>query len=37
MDIILNGSKEPIEYTVISSTRSKNVMATGLDDDISLF
>ena len=28
---------ERIEYTVISSTRSKTVMATGLDDDISLF
>ena len=30
-------NKERIEYTVISSTRSKTVMATGLDDDISLF
>lgn len=28
---------EPIEYTVISSTRSKMVMETGLDDDVSLF
>lgn len=28
---------EPIEYTVISSTRSKAVMETGLDDDVSLF
>lgn len=28
---------ERIEYTIVSSTRSKNVMATGLDDDISLF
>lgn len=28
---------EPIEYTVISSTRSKTVMETGLDDDVSLF
>lgn len=28
---------EKIEYTIISSTRSKTVMATGLDDDISLF
>ncbi len=28
---------EPIEYVVISSTRSKIVMETGLDDDVSLF
>lgn len=28
---------EKIEYTIISSTRSKTVMTTGLDDDISLF
>ena len=28
---------ERIEYTVISSTRSKVVMETGLDDDVSLF
>ena len=28
---------ERIEYTIISSTRSKTVMDTGLDDDISLF
>ena len=28
---------ERIEYTIISSTRSKTVMTTGLDDDISLF
>ena len=28
---------ETIEYTVISSTRSKAVMETGLDDDVSLF
>jgi hypothetical protein len=27
----------PIEYTVISSTKSKVVMDTGLDDDIKLF
>ena len=32
---ILN--KETIEYTVISSTRSKVVMETGLDDDTNLF
>ena len=30
-------NKERIEYTVISSTRSKVVMETGLDDDVSLF
>lgn len=30
-------NKEPIEYTVISSTRSKVVMETGLDDDVNLF
>jgi hypothetical protein len=30
-------NKETIEYTVISSTRSKVVMETGLDDDINLF
>lgn len=28
---------ERIEYTIISSIRSKTVMTTGLDDDISLF
>lgn len=28
---------ERIEYTVISSTRSKNVMNTGVDDDVNLF
>ena len=28
---------ERIEYTIISSTQSKTVMTTGLDDDISLF
>ena len=28
---------ERIEYTIISSTRSKTVMTTGLDNDISLF
>lgn len=27
----------PIEYTVVSSTRSKDVMNTGLDDDVDLF
>jgi hypothetical protein len=30
-------NKELIEYTIISSTRSKTVMTTGLDDDVSLF
>lgn len=30
-------NKEQIEYTIISSTRSKTVMTTGLDDDVSLF
>ena len=30
-------NKERIEYTVISSTRSKTVMETGLDDDVNLF
>ena len=30
-------NKTPIEYTIISSTRSKVVMETGLDDDVSLF
>ena len=30
-------NKEPIEYIVISSTRSKTVMQTGIDDDTSLF
>ena len=28
---------ELIEYTIISSTRSKTVMTTGLDDDVKLF
>jgi hypothetical protein len=27
----------PIEYTVVSSTRSKDVMNTGLDDEVDLF
>ena len=30
-------NKEQIEYTIISSTRSKPVMTTGLDDNVSLF
>lgn len=30
-------NKSPIEYTVISSTKSKETMETGLDDDINLF
>lgn len=30
-------NKEKIEYTVISSTRSKVVMETGIDDDVKLF
>ena len=30
-------NKERIEYTVISSTRSKVIMETGLDDNVSLF
>ena len=30
-------NKEQIEYTIISSTRSKTVMTTGLDDNVSLF
>lgn len=30
-------NKTPIEYTVISSTRSKTTMETGIDDDINLF
>jgi len=30
-------NKDVIEYTVISSTRSKVVMETGLDDDVNLF
>ena len=30
-------NKTPIEYTVVSSTRSKDVMNTGLDDDVDLF
>ena len=29
--------KTPIEYTVISSTRTKIVMGTGIDDDVELF
>ncbi len=29
--------KEPIEYTIISSTKSKETMETGLDDDINVF
>ena len=28
---------EPIEYTIISSTKSKATMETGLDDDINVF
>jgi exonuclease V gamma subunit len=27
----------PIEYTVISSTRTKSAMETGIDDDVELF
>ena len=27
----------PIEYTVISSTKTKNTMETGIDDDVQLF
>ena len=27
----------PIEYTVISSTKAKNTMETGIDDDVQLF
>ena len=30
-------NKTPIEYTVISSTRSKEVMKSGVDDDVELF
>ena len=30
-------NKEKIEYTVISSTKSKTVMATGIDDNVDLF
>lgn len=30
-------NKTPIEYTVISSTQSKQVMETGLDDNVNLF
>lgn len=30
-------NKEPIEYTVISSTRTKTTMETGVDDDVDLF
>ena len=30
-------NKNPIEYTVISSTKSKQTMETGLDDDVDLF
>lgn len=30
-------NKVPIEYTVISSTKSKQVMENGLDDDVDLF
>ena len=30
-------NKTPIEYTVISSTQSKTVMETGLDDNVNLF
>ena len=29
--------KRPIEYTVVSSTKSKMTMETGLDDDVELF
>lgn len=30
-------SRSPIEYTVISSTKSKETMKTGIDDDVELF
>jgi hypothetical protein len=30
-------NKTEIEYTMVSSTKSKNVMATGMDDDVDLF
>ena len=30
-------NKTPIEYTVVSSSKSKMVMETGLDDDVKLF
>jgi hypothetical protein len=29
--------KSEIEYVIVSSTRSKTVMQTGLDDDLSMF
>ena len=30
-------NKTPIEYTVVSSTRSKITMETGVDDEVELF
>ena len=30
-------NKTPIDYTIISSTKAKRTMETGLDDDVSLF
>ena len=30
-------NKRPIDYTIISSTRSKMTMETGIDDDVDLF
>lgn len=30
-------NNKPIEYTIISSTKSKEVMESGLDDDVELF
>ena len=30
-------NKAPIEYTVISSTKTKLTMETGVDDDVNLF
>ena len=31
------GSRKPIEYTIISSTKSKAVMDSGVDDDVKVF
>lgn len=30
-------NKTPIDYTIVSSTRTKTVITTGLDDDVDLF
>lgn len=34
---LILSDKKPVEITIVSSTRSKQAIATGIDDDVSLF